>query len=155
MTVLRKSLAFVMIAGCTKGAPPPQPPVADEPPPEASDEPEPSEDLPEIDRTVRIEGPLTEAQVEEVAQEHFSEIQGCFDDALVRMASSDLTGAIAIHIEIDGSGAVTDVGLEASNFGDSETPDCIIGKVGTWSFPGSGKGKEPSTVVYPFFLRSY
>lgn len=154
MTVLRSSLAFVMIAGCTKAAPPPQPPAA-EPQPEASDEPAPSEDLPEIDRTIHIEGPLTEAQVKEVAQEHFSEIQECFDAALIRMESSDLTGAIAVHIEIDGSGAVTDAGLEASNFGDSETPDCIIDKVGKWSFPDSGKGKKPSTVVYPFFLRSY
>lgn len=155
MTAMRPALVVVLIAGCTKAAPPPQPPADDVSQPEASDEPADSDEPAQIDSNVRIEGPLTEAQVEAVVQEHFTQIQGCFDAALVRMASNDLTGAIAIRIEIDGSGAVTDVALDASNFGDEQTPPCIMGKVEGWSFPSSGKGKKPSTVIYPFFLRSY
>jgi hypothetical protein len=155
MTVMRSGLAVLLIAGCTKASPPPQPPAEDVAPPEASDEPKANESAPEIDSSVRIEGPLTEAQVKAVVQEHFSEIQECFDAALIRMDSPNLNGAIAVRIEIDGGGAVTNAALEASSFGDEETPACIIDDVKAWRFPGSGKSKKPSTVTYPFFLRSY
>jgi hypothetical protein len=158
MNAMRIALAMVLLVGCTKAAAPPppsQPPADDVAQAEASDEPEASEPVPEIDNSVLIEGPLTEAQVRAVAQEHFSEIQACFDAALVRMDSPNLNGAIAVRIEIDAGGAVTKVELEASSFGDEETPACIIGKVETWTFPKAAKAKKPSTVVYPFFLRSY
>lgn len=155
MNVMRSGLVLVSIAGCTKAAAPPQPPADDVAQPEASNEPEPSEDVPEIDGSVHIEGPLKEAQVQAVVQEHFNEIKKCFDAALVRMESTNLNGAIAVRIEVDGGGAVTNVELDASSFGDEETPACIIDEVEAWRFPGSGKGKQPSTVIYPFFLRSY
>jgi hypothetical protein len=89
-----------------------------------------------------------------VQRPHATAVQ-CFDAALVRMESTNVNGAVAVRIEIDAGGAVTNAELEASSLGDDETPACIIGKVEAWSFPKAAKAKKPSTVVYPFFLRSY
>lgn len=145
---------FVLGAvGCTKAAPPPQPPAEDASPPDMEEPAEEQEQV-MIDQNTRIDGPLTEAQVDAVVQEHFNETKKCFDDALMRMEADDLTGAIAVRMEVDGSGAVTEAVVEASNFGDEETPQCIVADVQGWTFPGSKKG-EGSSVVYPFFLRSY
>ena len=154
MIAMRFGLVVLLLAGCTKtAAPPSQPPADDVEEPEPSDDPEAQEDVPEIDGTVRIEGPLKEEQVQAVVQEHFTEIQKCFNEALVHVGdSTNLNGGVAVKLEIDAGGKVTNAELDASNLGDEAAPTCIIGHVETWSFP---KAKQPSTVTYPFFLRSY
>ncbi|MCA9653873.1 MAG: hypothetical protein H6712_09155 [Myxococcales bacterium] len=42
------------------------------------------------------------------------------------MEADDLIGAIAVRTEVDGSGKVSEAVLEASNFGDEQTPGCIV-----------------------------
>lgn len=108
----------------------------------------------EVDTTIRIEGGLTEAQVQATVDEHFDQIRTCFDQAMARMEMQDLSGVIAIQMTVDPSGKVTLSQLDASNFGDAEAVDCIVDATKTWSFPKLKKGKT-AKVTYPFQLRSY
>jgi hypothetical protein len=108
----------------------------------------------EVDTTIRIEGGLSEAQVEAVVDEHFDEIRTCFDEAMARMEMEDLSGVIAVQMTVDKTGKVTLSQLDASNFGDAEAANCIVEQTRTWTFPKLKKGKT-AKVTYPFQLRSY
>jgi hypothetical protein len=108
----------------------------------------------EVDTTVRIEGGLTEAQVQATVDEHFDPVRTCFDEAMARMEMEDLSGVIAIQMTVDKTGKVTLSQLDASNFGDAEAVDCLVEVTKTWTFPKPKKG-TPAKVIYPFQLRSY
>lgn len=108
----------------------------------------------EVDTTVRIEGGLTESQVQATVDEHFDEVRGCFDEAMARMEMDDLSGVIAIQMTVDKSGKVTLSQVDATNFGDAEAADCIVEQTKTWTFPKLKKGPT-AKVIYPFQLRSY
>jgi TonB family protein len=154
----RIALALVWLTACDKPAPdsaPPEPTAESTEPAAPEPEPEPAEPEEEpLDREVQVEGPLTQEQVQKVVQKNFTPVRECFDAALLRLESEDLLGGISVRIEVDATGTVTDAILERSTFGDAETPDCILEVARTWKFPKPRK-KASTTIVYPFFLRSY
>lgn len=150
-------LAFVLCVACDRDQPSTSPddaqtaaPAEPAPQEEASQDEPPAEPL---DTTKRIEGGLSESQVEAVVEKHFTGVRECFDKALVRVDEVNEIGAIVVRFTVGASGGVEEATLEGSEFGDEETETCIVEQVGTWTFPKPRK--KSATVRYPFFLRSY
>lgn len=149
-------VACVALSACDKGGETVRPedtPTLTEEDKDVSD-PDPDEQKPAIDTTTRVEGGLTEAQVQKVIDDHFRPVRECFDEALARMEAENLIGAIVVEWTVDAAGKVEGAAVAESDFGDAETGECIVGKLGSWAFPKPKKGKA-AKVRYAFQLRSY
>ena len=149
-------IACVALSGCDKDGETVRPedtPSLSEEDKDVSD-PEPDEQKTAIDTTTRVDGGLTEAQVQKVIDDHFQPVRECFDEALARMESENLIGAIVVEWTIAAGGKVEGATVAESDFGDAETGTCIVGKLESWPFPKPKKGKE-TKVRYAFQLRSY
>ena len=150
--------AFVGVLACQRDAattPPDEAPSGVSEGPGAPSSPEDRGETEEpIEATLEIEGGLTEAQVQKVVDQHFTDIRKCFDLALANPDGAQLLEPIVVKVEVDPTGAVAKSELETSKFDDEPTESCIVERAGEWKFPAP-KGKKPATLHMPFMLRSY
>jgi hypothetical protein len=107
---------------------------------------------PLVEQVLRIEGGMTEKQVQAVIEDHFPEIRECFDSGLASNPNGEIDGAIVVAIAVDPAGKVTEATTELNETGDDTTEACILAEVGKWTF---AKPKGKATIHYPFYLRSY
>jgi hypothetical protein len=115
---------------------------------EAGEEPP----APKVEQVQKIDGPLKKAEIDEVLEKYFREIRECFDAGLARNPNEEIDGAIVVEIKVAASGNVELAQGELNETGDGETEACIVAEVGKWTFP---KKKGGSTILHPFYLRSY
>jgi hypothetical protein len=148
-------IAWVALVACDKEETvrPDEVPTLTEEDRQVSD-PEPEEEKPDIDTTTKIDGGLTEAQVQATIDDQFRPVRECFDQALTRMEAENLIGAIVVEWTVTPAGKVEGAAVTASDFGDAETGQCIVASLEGWQFPKHKKGK-PTSVRYAFHLRSY
>jgi outer membrane biosynthesis protein TonB len=91
-------------------------------------------------------GGITREDVAKVINEHFSEIQNCYDTAV--MNDPTLMGRIEFEWTILLSGEVADVKIKSSTIRSSQLHACITATIRSWKFP---KPQGASVVVsYPF-----
>lgn len=114
---------------------------------------EEQEDLEPLDTSFRVEGGLSQEQVQAVIDKEFDPIRKCFDKSLARADQIDTSGAIVVRWVVGVKGDVAEAELEGTRFGDEETERCIVEQVEGWTFPPP-KGKS-ATVHHAFYLRSY
>jgi hypothetical protein len=115
---------------------------------EAGEEPP----APKVEQVQKIDGALKKAEVDEVLEKYFREIRECFDAGLARNPNEEIDGAIVVEIKVAAGGNVELAQGELNETGDGETEACIVAEVGKWTFP---KKKSGSTILHPFYLRSY
>jgi pyruvate/2-oxoglutarate dehydrogenase complex dihydrolipoamide acyltransferase (E2) component len=73
-------------------------------------------------------------------QDHEADLQAC-------VANPELTGTLAVKLEIDARGVIKDVELApGSEVDEREVVDCILAIVSTWSFAGEAKGKASAEI---------
>jgi hypothetical protein len=107
---------------------------------------------PKVEQVQKIDGALKKAEVDEVLEKYFREIRECFDAGLARNPNEEIDGAIVVEIKVAAGGNVELAQGELNETGDGETEACIVAEVGKWTFP---KKKSGSTILHPFYLRSY
>ena len=123
---------------------------ADDEPDDGGEEPAPT---PKVEQELKIDGPIKKADVDAVIEKYFREIRECFDAGLARNPNeNEIEGAIVVKIQVAASGAIELAQGELNETGDNETEQCIVAEVQKWTFP---KKKQPTTIFYPFYLRSY
>jgi hypothetical protein len=120
---------------------------------EPADDGEEPAPAPRVEQELKIDGAIKKAEIDKVIEQYFREIRVCFDGGLSRNPNDDVVdGAIVVKIQVAAGGNVELAQGELNETGDEETEACIVGEVQKWSFP---KKKQPSTILYPFYLRSY
>lgn len=117
-------------------------------PDDGGEEPAPT---PKVEQELKIDGAIKSAEIDKVIETYFDEIRTCFDGGLSRNPN-EIEGAIVVKIQVAAGGNVELVQGELNETGDEETEACIVGEVQKWTFP---KKKQPTTILYPFYLRSY
>lgn len=118
-------------------------------PDDGGEEPAPT---PKVEQELKIDGAIKKAEIDKVIEQSFNEIRACFDGGLARNPGEDVDGAIVVKIQVAADGKVELAQGELNETGDDETEACIVGEVQKWTFP---KKKQPTTIFYPFYLRSY
>jgi hypothetical protein len=156
--MLRRACLILVLAACEpKGGTtaPDDTHAADDGPaplPEEDDGEEDEAPVPKVEQVQKIDGPLKKAEIDEVLEKYFREIRECFDAGLARNPNEEIDGAIVVEIKVAAGGNVELAQGELNETGDGETEACIVAEIGKWAFP---KKKSGSTILHPFYLRSY
>jgi hypothetical protein len=82
-----------------------------------------------------------------VVRAHATEVQGCFDRAL--MEHSDLHGRLGVRASIDPNGHVVGVSPTSVMPGGGRLQTCVVEAFGHWTFPPPSGGVK-GTVTYSF-----
>jgi serine/threonine-protein kinase len=133
-------------------APRPAPPPAPEPPPRPAAHPTPSsESAPAVvSRPAPSASPpgfIDSKAVTAVVRAHATEVQGCFDRAL--MEHSDLHGRLTVRASVDPNGHVLGVTPTAVMPGGGRLQACVVEAFAHWTFPPPSGGVK-GTVTYSF-----
>jgi pSer/pThr/pTyr-binding forkhead associated (FHA) protein len=97
-----------------------------------------------------ISGDLDKATVKRYIDSKMAQIKWCYQQALLK--TPDLQGEMAIEWIITPSGKVMGVKVLNSAIQSKEMEQCIVSRIGTWTFPPSKSGL-PGRVRYPFVFR--
>ncbi len=155
--MLRRACLVLALAACEPkgGTTTPEDTSDDGAAPLPEDETEPDGEepaAPKVEQVQTIDGPLKKAEVDAVLEKYFREIRECFDAGLARNPNEEIDGAIVVKIQVAAGGNVELAQGDLNETGDGETEACIVAEVGKWTFP---KKKAGSTILHPFYLRSY
>ena len=136
----------------TDEAPRPAPPPAPEPPPRPAAHPTPSsQSAPAVVSRPSPSAPppgfIESKAVTAVVRAHATEVQGCFDRAL--MEHSDLHGRLTVRASVDPNGHVLGVTPTAVMPGGGRLQACVVEAFGHWTFPPPSGGVK-GTVTYSF-----
>ena len=82
-----------------------------------------------------------------VVRAHATEVQGCFDRAL--MEHGDLHGRLTVRASIDPNGHVLGVTPTSVMPGGGRLQTCVVEAFGRWTFPPPSGGVK-GTVTYSF-----
>jgi serine/threonine protein kinase len=126
-------------AGPPPAEPPPRPAARPTPPPEAAPA--------VVSRPASPAGFIDSKAVTAVVRAHATEVQGCFDRAL--MEHSDLHGRLTVRASIDPNGHVLGVTPTAVMPGGGRLQTCVVEAFGHWTFPPPTGGVK-GTVTYSF-----
>jgi hypothetical protein len=136
-------------APVAEAAPRPAPPPSSEPPrPAARATPEPAPAA--VSRPAPAAPPpgfIDSKSVTAVVRAHATEVQGCFDRAL--MEHSDLHGRLTVRASVDPNGHVLGVTATAVMPGGGRLETCVVEAFGHWTFPPPSGGVK-GTVTYSF-----
>jgi len=131
-------------------APRPTPPPSPEPPPRPAARPAPESGPALANRSAPAAPPpgfIDSKAVTAVVRAHATEVQGCFDRAL--MEHSDLHGRLTVRASVDPNGHVLGVTPTAVMPGGGRLQACVVEAFGHWTFPPPSGGVK-GTVTYSF-----
>ena len=92
-----------------------------------------------------LEGLLPDQEVVKVIKANLPAVKSCYQ---VEERNGIGSGKAIVSLEIDGSGSVTDVKVDAPAFQGSGLPVCVGNRARNWSFPKFSQG--PKRFSYPF-----
>jgi hypothetical protein len=93
-----------------------------------------------------LTGPLPDDQVVRVIRSNLAGVKGCYQVA--ERAGVIGSGKAIMSVEIQPSGAVSTVEVDAPAFRDSTLPGCMSERAKSWTFPKFTQG--PKRFSYPF-----
>jgi outer membrane biosynthesis protein TonB len=134
------------VAEATRPAPPPAPDPLPRPAARAAPESAPAV----VSRPASAAsqpGFIDSKAVTAVVRAHATEVQGCFDRAL--MEHSDLHGRLTVRASVDPNGHVLGVTPTAVMPGGGRLQACVVEAFGHWTFPPPSGGVK-GTVTYSF-----
>ncbi len=105
---------------------------------------EPSTDM-MLQKSGPLQGPLPDPEVVRVIRANLSAVKGCY---AVEERKGIGSGKAIVSIEIDPSGAVSTVRVDAPAFADFDLPTCVGARARGWTFPKFTQG--PKKFSYPF-----
>jgi hypothetical protein len=89
------------------------------------------------------------AKIRLVVKRHRGQLDRCYQSAAkVRNPSETLEGKIRVHFDVHPDGFARNIGVISNNTGSVSLSKCIVGLVGSWTFPSSGGDALP--FVWPF-----
>ncbi len=93
-----------------------------------------------------LKGPLPDEQVVRVIRSNLAAMKGCYQ--LAEKAGGVGSGKAIMSVEIQPSGAVSAVEVDAPAFRASSLPGCMSDRARAWTFPRFTQG--PKRFSYPF-----
>jgi hypothetical protein len=93
-----------------------------------------------------IQGTLPDPVAASVVRRNMGAVKGCYE--VEERAGAVGSGKAIVSLEIQESGAVRDVSVDAPAFSASKLPDCIRNNARNWMFPKFTTG--PKKFSYPF-----
>ncbi len=93
------------------------------------------------------DGGLAKVAVERALDKGGRGPRGCYDQRLV--VRPDLSGQVAVQVEVDGQGGVKNASVVSSTLGDADVSQCVLTEVRGLPFPATGAA-QPVTVVHTF-----
>jgi hypothetical protein len=93
-----------------------------------------------------IQGPLPDPVAAGVIRRNLPAVKGCYE--VEERAGTVGSGKAIVSLEIQESGSVQNVSVDAPAFSDSKLPDCISRNARNWTFPKFTSG--PKKFSYPF-----
>jgi hypothetical protein len=108
-------------------------------------EPDPAGKL-QLVASAALPGPLPDAEVVQVIRHNLAGIKGCYQ--IEERAGTVSSGKAIVSIEIDPTGNVSDVKVDAPAFSASKLPACLSNRARGWTFPKFTQG--PKKFSYPF-----
>lgn len=97
-----------------------------------------------------VEGGLSRDQIAAVINRHIGEIIFCYEKGL--QTKPNLSGRVGVKFVINGSGRVSQAGVQSSSLSDSKVEGCILNRLRGWPFPKPVGGVNVK-VQYPFVLK--
>jgi hypothetical protein len=94
----------------------------------------------------KVDGPLPDNEVVKVIRQNLPGVKGCYQ--IEERAGTVASGKAIVNLEINTSGAVESVKVDAPAFGASKLPACVTGRAKSWTFPAFTRG--PKQFSYPF-----
>jgi hypothetical protein len=91
-------------------------------------------------------GPLPDDQVVRVIRQNLMAVKGCY--AIEEKSGGIGSGKAIVSLEIDPTGTVANVRVDAPAFRESKLPECVSGRAKAWTFPKFTQG--PKKFSYPF-----
>ncbi|HHO51974.1 MAG TPA: AgmX/PglI C-terminal domain-containing protein [Deltaproteobacteria bacterium] len=91
---------------------------------------------------------LSRDQIRERTQASMGQVRACYERAL--KSNPRLRGRIVASWRIEASGEVSRPRITRDEIGDEGLQSCVIGAIGGWGYPSSGKS---TTVEFPFVLQ--
>lgn len=95
-----------------------------------------------------LPGPLPDGEAARVVRQNLSAIKACYD--LEQRSGTASSGKAILTIEIDPTGNVNQVHVDAPTFRASHLPECVSGRARSWVFPKFTRG--PKTFSYPLIF---
>ncbi len=95
---------------------------------------------------VALKGPLPDPEVVSVIKRNLPAVKGCYE--VEERAGTVGSGKAIVSIEIDPTGTVQNVSVEAPAFAASKLPACLSSRAKGWTFPKFTEG--PKKFSYPF-----
>jgi TonB family protein len=95
-----------------------------------------------------IMGGLDKSVIDEYIKRHMPQIRACYERQL-NSAKGGLSGRIATHFEISGSGRVATASVSSSSMGNPGVENCLLGVLRHIVFP-EPVGGGTVAVDYPF-----
>lgn len=93
-----------------------------------------------------FQGPLPDPEVVRVIRTNLPGVKGCY--AIEEKNGTVGSGKAIVSLEIDPSGAVSTVRVDAPAFANSSLPTCMSARARSWTFPKFTSG--PKKFSYPF-----
>lgn len=84
-----------------------------------------------------------------VVQQHQAQLGRCYENALKQGSPKDpMEGRINLHFSVQPDGSATGIRVRSNETGSESLATCLVGLVGSWTFPSSGS--EAADFVWPF-----
>jgi hypothetical protein len=93
-----------------------------------------------------LKGPLPDMEVVRVIKANLGAVKGCYQ--VEERNGTVGSGKAIVSLEIDASGSVKDVKVDAPAFSASHLPTCVGARARGWTFPKFTEG--PKKFAYPF-----
>jgi hypothetical protein len=93
-----------------------------------------------------IKGELPDPVAAGVVRRNLGGVKGCYE--VEERAGTVGSGKAIVSLEIEGTGAVQNVSVDAPAFAESKLPECISKNARNWTFPKFTTG--PKKFSYPF-----
>ena len=93
-----------------------------------------------------VQGPLPDSEVAKVIRANLPAVKGCY--AVEERNGTAASGKAIMSLQIDSSGMVKGVAVDAPAFSGSGLPNCLSNNAKAWKFPKFTQG--PKSYSYPF-----
>jgi len=93
-----------------------------------------------------LQGPLPDSEVAKVIRANLPAVKGCY--AVEERNGTAASGKAIMSLQIDATGEVKGVQVDAPAFNASGLPSCLSNNAKAWKFPKFTQG--PKTYSYPF-----
>jgi TonB family protein len=97
-----------------------------------------------------VVGGLSKEVIAKIIRSHQSEIKYCYEIELQKKPS--LFGKVAVLFTIDGSGSVSEANVAETSLDNSNTEQCMLGRIRRWRFP-EPQGGGLVTVTFPWVFK--